>query len=289
MKMLLKVLIILITWTNVVGSTPCNSRGNLSQICRINGNTPLNCRVNGNTPQIFGKTGFKMFYLWDIPSVTWNANIKAENGNGKNSLSVLHWNMGSRHWRRKTNEIVQILSEKHPDIFLISEANLQIETPLVESCIPNYSTVYPKTLKKTGVARLVALIKDGVHLEVKHDWMEDHTASIWMEVNQHGKKKLVVGAVCREQSLLRQPNSDDLHLQTARWNLFLKQWKEVGSRHDTFVIGDINLDTNKWQDPTNRNRWMIENIKQEIVTEGFSQLIQNITRSWRGQQDLCVD
>ena len=34
---------------------------------------------------------------------------------------------------------------------------------------------------------------------------------------------------------------------------------------------------------------MVDNTKQEIVTEGFVQLIQEKTRSWRGQQDSCID
>ena len=241
--MLLKVLIIMISFTI--------------------GNSMSSCPGDRKITHIFRAAGSEMYYLWDIPSTTWNANIKAENGNGRNALSVLHWNMGSRQWRHKTYDIVQFLSEKHPDICLISEANLQIETPLVESCIPNYSAVYPKTFEQTEVARLVALVRDGIHTEVRYDWMEDHTASIWMEVNRLGKKKLVVGSVYREQSLLGQPNSVDIHSQTARWNLFLKQWKTIGKKYDTFVVGDLNLDTLKWQDPANRNRWMIDNTKNE--------------------------
>ena len=47
----------------------------------------------------------------------------------------------------------------NPDVLLISEANLQITTPVEESCIAGYSQILPKTLEKNGVARIVALIK----------------------------------------------------------------------------------------------------------------------------------
>ena len=193
---------------------------------------------------------------------------------------------------KKTDEIVQFLAENNPDVFFITEENLQIETPLVETCIPKYTAVYPKTLEKTGVARIIALVRDGINIEVKYDWMEDHTSSIWMEIQRPGKKKLVLGSVYREQSLLRQGsinNTDAIPLQTARWNRFLKQWREIGSRHDTFLIGDLNLDMKRWDDPTYRNKNMVDFTKQEIITEGFTQLIKDTTRSWRGQLDSCVD
>ena len=204
----------------------------------------------------------------------------------------MHWNMGSRQFRRKTDEIRQILSEKSPDLFLISEANLQIETTIEERNIEGYSLITPKTMITYGVARLVALVKDGVQLKVRSDWMEDDTASIWFEINRPGKRKLVVGAIYREHTLPRQPFpnvSDSIPNQIARWNKFLAQWKMIGSRFDTFVVGDTNLDTCRWENPTSNCRQMVENTKDEIVTEGFHQLIQGITRSWRGQTDSCLD
>ena len=102
--------------------------------------------------------------IWHIPVREWNAAIKAENGNGRNSLCVLHWNMGSRHWRRKTDDIVQILSVRNPDLFLVSEANLQVGTPIEESCIEGYSPIL-----KNGAARLVVLVKDGIQVKVRLD------------------------------------------------------------------------------------------------------------------------
>ena len=54
------------------------------------------------------------------------------------------------------------------------------------------------------------------------------------------------------------------------------------------VLGDLNLDFLKWNDPISHQR-LVELTKQEIETTGFSQIINTVTRSWPGQDDSIVD
>ena len=53
--------------------------------------------------------------------------MKITNGNRRNALDILHWNLGSTHWIRKTHHVQQLVDEKSPDILIISEANLFLE------------------------------------------------------------------------------------------------------------------------------------------------------------------
>ena len=48
--------------------------------------------------------------------------MKQYNGNGKNSISVSHWNLGSKKWSNKRNNIQVLADQNQADIIFISEA-----------------------------------------------------------------------------------------------------------------------------------------------------------------------
>ena len=94
---------------------------------------------------------------WSISNKLRNNTVKVRNGNGKNSISILHWNMGGKQWQRKTLEIRQVLSTKSPDIFIVPEANLHVSIPLEEKAIEGYYMIEPLTRHVTQQSRLVVL------------------------------------------------------------------------------------------------------------------------------------
>ena len=55
------------------------------------------------------------------------------------------------------------------------------------------------------------------------------------------------------------------------------------------LIGDTNLDFLKWQQPEDAQKTMVDRTKSEMETEGFTQIIRGITRTWRTQTDSLVD
>ena len=73
-----------------------------------------------------------------------NKTIKQLNGNGKNSLLISHWNLGSKKWCNKRNLIQAQVDQESPDIMFISEANLDELTPPHESIISGYNITLPK-------------------------------------------------------------------------------------------------------------------------------------------------
>ena len=54
-------------------------------------------------------------------------------------------------------------------------------------------------------------------------------------------------------------------------------------------MGDINLDFLRWSQPEPGVHKMVEKVKDEIETIGFSQIVEEKTRSWRNQPDLCLN
>ena len=89
-----------------------------------------------------------------------NNRMKQTNGNGKNTLSVCHWNLGSKKWKNKRNQIQALVDHQNPDIIYISEANLDDLTPLHESLIAGYNITRPKTVIRNSTARLVLLTRE---------------------------------------------------------------------------------------------------------------------------------
>ena len=39
-------------------------------------------------------------------------------------MTLMQWNIGARHWEKKVDDIRQLLLEEHPDILIITEANM---------------------------------------------------------------------------------------------------------------------------------------------------------------------
>ena len=87
--------------------------------------------------------------------------------------------------------------------------------------------------------------------------MDIRTSSIWIKLTKRGQKKIILGAIYREHSLLRQSDggrSVEEVEQIARWRLTIKQWQEATKEEDAIVIGDMNLDFLTWDNPIIQSR-----------------------------------
>ena len=103
-----------------------------------------------------------------------------------------------------------------------------------------------------------------------------------------------MGAIYREHQFIWQ-EGDKVNVsgspinQSLRWNLFIEKWKKAARGLDVMVLGDLNLDFLKWGLPDSTHLRMVDKVKLEIETLGFSQMIQGVTRTWPGQPDSNVD
>ena len=121
-----------------------------------------------------------------------NKQIKLRNGNRKNTIDILHWNAGRCHWIR------QIIHEHYPDLLFVSEADLYNFHQDYEINIDGF-----KTMESFGYSRLNLLVKEGIEIRLQYQLMNSDVASIWMSVQVHGNKKIMLGGVYQEHNSSR--------------------------------------------------------------------------------------
>ena len=239
-----------------------------------------------------GRLQFQPDYNWIQSNKLQNKKQKIKNGYGRKALNLVHWNMGARKWVNKIHEISQVIVDFHPDILTISEANIFNENEEYECVIPGYTRYQPNTLNSMGYCRIAVLAKNELQVETIDTLMRDDTATVWLKMRRRGQRNLIIGSIYREQTLLKQqdPNlTDDDRLQKQRWSVILQQWLAASRMGDVVILADTNLDYIRWDNPAQRNRHMVNETKNVVVGVGFYQLIHNVTRTWKDQQDSIID
>ena len=88
---------------------------------------------------------------WSIGVKQRNKMIKSKNGNVK----VINWNLGSRFFRNKINEINHLVTDLSPDVMIILEANIQYTDDSQIINIPGYRLITPKNFEQYGLARQI--------------------------------------------------------------------------------------------------------------------------------------
>ena len=103
---------------------------------------------------------------------------KAYNGNIGKCVNIMHWNLGSRFWEKKREDIQHLVDQHKPDYLFISEANLFHDTPEHQREIEGYSMTLAKTMTSLKFSRIVLLCKEGAHFTVEHERMSCEMSSI---------------------------------------------------------------------------------------------------------------
>ena len=125
--------------------------------------------------------------LFSITGKERNKIQKIINGNG--TLNVGHWNAGSKHWNRKRIDIEVLLLETSLDLLFVSEANLFESTPEWEREVEGYKIILPPSMKSDGYARMVLLYKEGINVNLLHEFMENDLAAIWVRIGRQKVQK----------------------------------------------------------------------------------------------------
>ena len=219
---------------------------------------------------------------------------KIRNGNRVEQLKIIHWNLGSKLWCNKLEDIELLLNEFKPDLCYISEANLWNGLDHHEREILGHEIIYPNTMERLGHARIILLVREGISVVKLNQYMESDTATIWVRVGSSKKKNIIVGGIYRQHRVLGVTDKEASRLelkleQEERWKRVVKHWKAASNNAKCITMGDINLDYKRWQEPEFLQEKMIEMVQTQIEAEGFSQIVNDITRSWRTQRDTILD
>ena len=219
---------------------------------------------------------------------------KAYNGNRQNNIKIGHWNGGSKLWQNK-NIYIEVMLELHrPDICFLSEANLWNGLLPHEREILGYKLFLTDTMTTLNHSRIVAIVRGDLEVTIMDKYKNNNSAAIWLKIGRTKKDSIVVGGLYREFKQLgtdQEPASrmENLRLQENRWRELVRTWRRVGREHRCVIIGDLNIDYKHWDNPANNQAKLIELVQQFIEPEGFTQIVQGTTRSWRTHQDSLLD
>ena len=151
--------------------------------------------------------------VWAVSQKVSNKRIKIINGNGnKKLLKIVNWNLGSRRWHNKVDEVTAMVLDYNPDVAVISEANLKVEVDQHMNYIPGYNIITVADFEVEGLSRLVVLTKEGLEYKILREKMEPEVASIWLSFTRKGRKPFVFGAVYREHRIIQGPNQNNVRV-----------------------------------------------------------------------------
>ena len=143
-----------------------------------------------------------------------------------------------------------------------------------------------------GYVRLALLARDNLDIHILTDHMEKDLSMIWLRLGRKTASSTILGGIYREQKLLLQskPNlTGEPPVQLERWQRIIGHWKTIASSNKCTVIGDINLDFLRWENPDYHQKKMVELTQMEIELKGSVQLVKQVTRTWTGQASSCLD
>ena len=180
--------------------------------------------------------------------INWNLFMRIINGNGKETLTISHWNGGgsylgmSDRGKEKLRNIKFLLSEYKMDIFGVSEANVSSLLSESEYHIEGYDTI----LSQGNPSRLIVYIKNNSSYKVRNDLKTD-VAAIWLEVGKY-KNKWLICQYYRQHKLIGINGSETLIEQHNRLDIFLDKISNI-QHSNSLIISDFNINL----DDTNMN------------------------------------
>ena len=194
----------------------------------------------------------------------------------------------------QTDDVQLLLDELKPDLCFLSEANLWEGLEPHQLELQGHRLVFPNTMTSQHHARIVLAVKETLTVTKLDQYMDDHTATIWVRVGDEGKNSLRIGGIYREHHILGEDNQNmssqvSQQRQEERWGDILRNWRSASRNRNCLVMGDLNLDFMKWNSPEQHQEVMINSTQQQIESAGFVQVIDRITRSWQNQSDSLLD
>ena len=216
--------------------------------------------------QLDGKIDCRKSKNWSHSSKYRNKQKKILNGNIpiKKNVTAIHWNMGAKFWHHKKLEIEAITQIHQPELFCISEANQHVNLNEQENAIPGYYQILPKSQNGHNIARIVLLVKDGLAVKVLGNLMQPAIANIWIKIGDRGKKPITFGFIYREHQHIGLTTPDDSlspQSQLERWRQIVNNWRAATNGGNTIIMGDLNLDFEKWGNPRYAHIKMVDLVK----------------------------
>ena len=165
----------------------------------------------------------------------------------------------------KEDHIKQLISAQKLDMLFVQECDIKNVDPKNPPRIQDFQTICPKKMTKE-TTRILLLIKEDIKMTVREDLMSSDISSIWIETRSDKGTKTIIGSLYREfNDLSEDENSKSLSEQNERFQTFINQIEKASEERGTIIcLGDLNLDSNKWDDTTYGRKTMSNKLKETL-------------------------
>jgi hypothetical protein len=192
-------------------------------------------------------------------------------------LKVVSWNIG-RGLLSKLPEINNLIASEKIDIITLSEVDLPISEDAI--FIEGFRTVLPMRRKPEDKVRIMSLVRESVFssTSVRKDLMSPDLPSVWLEY-----RGFLFCSLYREWSPQGDRSSGS---QMGQVEVLIDQINTaVASGKNLVVMGDINLDKQRWDEHTYSSFNLSEELRTCLATCGLE--IHDLGLTYKSHQ--CVD
>ena len=226
------------------------------------------------------------------------AHIKYGNRNGKFGCTLSSWNcrMGLLDEQNqptpKVEDIQTFLEHHGVDVFALIEPELHgphsrtfRRNPLSEQnlrqalSIPGYDILLPDTWYRKEQARIILLVSNSISCTlVKQPAYMSNIPSITVEVKKGREKATLANFTYREHTG-GITGEGDMDSQRQRLEKILKWWTTLSNRRkDLVLLGDMNLDYNKWGSTIYSLKPLVDMVKLFQANTTMHQRVEDSTR-----------
>ena len=165
----------------------------------------------------------------------------------KNSLRISSLNI-RRGLYKKEEELTLLMQEQNCDVCSFSEVDIEDFNEKKPFSIKGFKTFFPLKRTGTNTKRLICLVRDGIEAKQRDDLMSGSLSNLWLEINGINQKVLIC-ATYREFNDLTGKGPMSIEQQLEKLELLHTQIEKASKEGLILIIGDMNIDLQKWEEP----------------------------------------
>ena len=238
-----------------------------------------------------GQYIYETFPLNTIMNIyfNWNLYMRIINGNGRDTITIAHWNGGgsylclSDRGKEKMENIKLLLSDHKFDILGISEANLSSKVNSSLYHIEGYNTI----TAQGDPSRIIVFIKNNLTYKIRND-LNNNLEAIWFEVGKF-KSKWLFCQYYRQHKIIGCNGSETINEQHSRFDNFLDTISSI-NHTNSLILGDFNINLDDSDNSFNhRNLEFKDKLLNTLPLLGFVQMLRECTRFCSNSVPTLID
>jgi len=164
----------------------------------------------------------------------------------KNILRISSLNIRRGLYSKEEN-LFHLIQEQSCDICSFSEVDIVDFDEKKPFSMEGFKTFFPLKRTGTNTKRLICLVKIGIEAKQRDDLMSEHLSNVWIEIEGINQKVLIC-AIYREFNDLTSSGQMNPEQQVEKLEILHTQIEKASKEGLILIIGDMNIDLEKWED-----------------------------------------